>query len=44
MSGRELITVVPLVVLTIWIGVYPTYLLNKMTPSIEKLIEHVVGK
>ncbi|MBK8871380.1 MAG: NADH-quinone oxidoreductase subunit M [Elusimicrobia bacterium] len=44
MKGRELLTVVPLVVLTIWIGVYPTSLLNKMAPSIEKLIEHVVGK
>jgi len=44
MSGRELITIVPLVVLTILIGVYPAFLLQKMGPTLEQLILHVVGK
>jgi NADH-quinone oxidoreductase subunit M len=44
MKTRELITVVPLVALTILIGVYPTFLIQKMGPTLEQLILHVVGK
>lgn len=44
MKTRELITVVPLVALTILIGVYPTFIIQKMAPTLEQLILHVVGK
>ena len=43
MKGRDLLTVVPLVVLTILIGVYPRFLLDMMGPTLESLIRHVVG-
>lgn len=44
MSRRELVTIVPLVILTIVIGVSPAFLLQKMGPTLEQLILHVVGK
>ncbi len=43
MSVRELLTTVPLVSLTILIGVYPAFLLQMMGPTLEQLIRHVVG-
>jgi len=43
MSARELVTVVPLVILTIVLGVYPALLLNLMDPTIGELVRRVVG-
>jgi NADH-quinone oxidoreductase subunit M len=43
MTTRELVTVVPLVILTILIGVYPSLLLNLMNTSISHLIGLVTG-
>lgn len=43
MNARELVTVVPLVILTIALGVYPALLLNMMDPTIAELVRRVVG-
>lgn len=43
MSAREMVTVVPLVVLTIVLGVYPALLLNLMDPTIAELVRRVAG-
>ena len=43
MSARELVTVVPLVVLTIFLGVYPTGLIQLMDATLTNLIRHVTG-
>jgi NADH-quinone oxidoreductase subunit M len=38
---REMVTMVPLVVLVFWIGFFPNPLLTKMHASVNALIEHV---
>jgi NADH-quinone oxidoreductase subunit M len=43
MTTRELVTVVPLVVLTVVLGVYPSLLLDLMNTSINHLIGLVTG-
>lgn len=43
MNGRELITIVPLVALTLILGVYPSLLLNMMDATLSNFIRHVVG-
>lgn len=42
-NGRELVTLVPLVALTVLLGVYPALLLNLMDPTLTELIRRVVG-
>jgi NADH-quinone oxidoreductase subunit M len=43
MTGRELLTIVPLVALTLLIGVYPSVLLKMMDATLTNFIRHVVG-
>lgn len=42
-GARELVTVVPLVVLTVFLGVYPTGLIQMMDATLTNLIRHVTG-
>lgn len=37
LSGREKWGLYPLVVMIFWIGLYPAFFLNKMTPSVDEL-------
>jgi len=41
MYMREIIALAPLVILVLWIGIYPGPFLGFMHPSVEHLIEHV---
>ena len=41
LSRRELWILTPLVVLMIWIGTYPTPFLERMGPSVERVLERV---
>ena len=34
----EYVCLVPLVLMVIWLGVYPNYVMDKVSPSIQKLI------
>jgi NADH:ubiquinone oxidoreductase subunit 4 (subunit M) len=38
-NAREMFTLVPLLVIVIVLGIYPSLLLNVMTPSINHLVE-----
>jgi NADH-quinone oxidoreductase subunit M len=38
MNRREIAVFLPLVLITIWMGVYPASFLDPMTPSVDKLI------
>ncbi|MGZ8852298.1 MAG: NADH-quinone oxidoreductase subunit M [Thermoanaerobaculia bacterium] len=40
---NELAAVVPLIVLMVWIGLYPNVFLRKMTPSVTQLLSMVKG-
>jgi len=40
---RELITLLPMVVLIFWIGIYPNVFLSFMHPSVQHLLERVNG-
>jgi len=40
-AWNEVAALVPLVVMMVWIGVYPNVFLRKMTPSVEQLIATV---
>ena len=41
LSRREKWVIVPLVVMTIWMGVYPQFFLRKMDASVSKLLHPV---
>jgi len=43
MNMRELITLLPMVVLVFWIGIYPNVFLSFMHPSVQHLLERVNG-
>jgi NADH-quinone oxidoreductase subunit M len=43
MTRLELITLVPLLVIILLVGVYPLAVLHLQDPSIRALIHHVVG-
>ena len=38
MNWREIVCLVPLAILTIWLGVFPNMVLNKVQPSVDHLI------
>jgi NADH-quinone oxidoreductase subunit M len=40
-NGRELFTLVPLLIIVLVLGIYPSLLLNVMTPSINHLVEAI---
>jgi NADH-quinone oxidoreductase subunit M len=40
-AWNEIAAVVPLIVLMVWIGLYPNYFLRKMTPSVKRLLTTV---
>ena len=39
LDGREKFIFLPLIVLVIWLGVAPSYVLDRIAPSVENLIE-----
>ena len=41
LSWREIAVVAPLVVLIVFLGVYPKPVLDRITPSVERLVHHV---
>ena len=41
LNAREIATLVPLVVLCFWIGVYPKPFADVMNPTIQELLRHV---
>ena len=43
-DGRELATLVPIIVLCFWIGLYPMPFLNAMAPSVNKVLQKVNAK
>lgn len=40
---REIITLVPLMLFIVWIGIYPKVILNYMTPALESLLSVMTG-
>ncbi len=40
-AWNEIAATIPLIVLMVWIGVYPNYFLRKMTPSVQRLLKIV---
>lgn len=44
MSGREFVVLAPIVVLCVWIGVYPNTFLKPMEPSVKNFIQMVEKK
>ena len=43
-SGRELTIFIPIVLLVVWLGVYPKPYLTAMEPALAKLISQVEKK
>ena len=41
LSIRELATVIPLAILILWIGVYPSPLMEMMDSSVTHLVQHM---
>ncbi|GJL54268.1 MAG: NADH:ubiquinone oxidoreductase subunit M [Nitrospirales bacterium] len=41
LSKRELMTVIPLAILVLWIGLYPSPLMEMMDASVTNLVEHM---
>ncbi len=44
LSAREVVLMMPLLVFVFWIGLYPNPFFEKMTPSLENLLQQVKGK
>ena len=43
MTGRELVTLVPLAIIVIVLGVYPAPLLDIISPTLDSLIDIIQG-
>ena len=41
LNGRELTILMPLVVLILWIGIYPRPFLDRMEPSVNRLVQYL---
>jgi NADH-quinone oxidoreductase subunit M len=41
LSAREVVMMLPLLLFVFWIGIYPNVFFDKMTPSLEQLIQQV---
>jgi NADH-quinone oxidoreductase subunit M len=41
LNGREMAILVPLVILILWIGVYPRPFLDRMEPAVTRLVDHM---
>jgi NADH-quinone oxidoreductase subunit M len=41
LNGREIGLLMPLVMIILWLGVYPAPILERMEPTVNRLIEHV---
>jgi NADH-quinone oxidoreductase subunit M len=41
MSLREVMTFVPLIILAVWIGIYPTPFLNRLNTSVDRVVARV---
>jgi len=44
MDLREIVTLLPLIILVLWIGIYPDTFLSFMHPSVEHLIQRLNGQ
>lgn len=44
LTAREALTLVPLLIFCVWIGVYPNTFLKPMEPSVKAFLEHVQTK
>lgn len=44
MDFREIMTLLPLIILVLWIGVYPDTFLSFMHPSVEHLLQRLEGQ
>ena len=44
LSGREFATFVPLILLAIWIGLYPSPILDRLTTSVDRVVARVSPK
>ena len=42
-NPREIITLLPLMILIVWVGIYPKVILNYMTPTLEALMTAMGG-
>jgi NADH-quinone oxidoreductase subunit M len=43
MNMREKLYMLPLIVMIFWIGIYPTFFLNKMEKSVEHYMKLING-
>src|SRR5690606_351831 len=41
LNGREITILIPLVVLILWIGIYPRPFLDRMEPSVNRLVQYL---
>ena len=41
LNVREVVTFVPLIILAVWIGLYPTPFLNRLTTSVDRVVARV---
>jgi NADH-quinone oxidoreductase subunit M len=44
MNAREIVSLVPLLLIVLALGVYPLWLLNIQDPAIQELVRHVLGQ